>query len=96
MSTHDPLIAKKNVLLVSNIDDFRLPTVASFDARVEKVFAFGRTNVALDLDVFNLFNAGTVLRRQYDASTGTGPTGFDAVLEIMNPRIARIGAWFTF
>ena len=93
ISTHDPLIAKKNVLLVNNIDDFRLPAVTSFDARAEKVFVFGRANVALDLDVFNLFNAGTVLRRQYDAGTGAA---FNSVLEIMNPRIARVGARVTF
>jgi hypothetical protein len=92
-STHDPLIAKKNVLLVNNIDDYRLPAVTSFDARVEKMFTFGKVNLAADFDVFNLFNAGTVLRRQYDASTGSA---FDSVLEIMNPRIARVGVRVTF
>ena len=96
VQTHDALIAKKNVLIVNDVDDFRLPTVTSFDARVEKALVFGRTKLAIDLDVFNLFNAGTVLRRQYDASTGTGPTGFNSVLEIMNPRIARVGVRVSF
>ena len=37
----------------------------------------------------------TVLGKQYDARL-TGATGFNQTLEIMNPRIARLGARFTF
>ena len=51
--------------------------------------------MAVDFDVFNLFNAGTVLGRQDDIRL-TGATGFGQVLEIMNPRIARLGVRFTF
>ena len=76
-------------------DDFRLPTVTSLDGRVEKKFVFGSSKVAVDFDVFNLLNQGTVLGKQYDARL-TGPTGFGQVLEIMNPRIARLGVRFTF
>jgi len=93
--TGDEFITRKNVLLTQTVDQFRLPAVTSLDARVEKMFKFGRTNVGVDLDVFNLFNAGTILGKQYDASR-TGPTGYDQVLEIMNPRIARIGLRFSF
>ena len=92
--TGDPL-GRKNVLIVQHVDDFRLPSVTSFDLRLEKKFTFGTAKVAFDFDAFNLFNAGTVLGRQYDARL-TGPTGFDQVLEIMNPRIARVGLRFTF
>ena len=56
---------------------------------------FGGAKLALDLDVFNLLNAGTVLGKQYDTRL-TGQTGFGQVLEIMNPRIARIGVRFLF
>ena len=94
VTTGDPL-GRKDVLLVSNIDDFRLPAVTSLDARLEKRFTFGRAAVAIDFDVFNLLNAGTTLEKQYDARL-TGPTGFGNVLEIMNPRIARLGARFVF
>ena len=73
----------------------RLPAVTSLDARVEKRFKFGSSYLALDFDVFNLLNSGTVLGRQYDEQL-TGPTGFGNVLEIMNPRIARLGVRFTF
>jgi len=92
--TGDPL-GRKNVLIVQHADDFRLPSVTSFDLRAEKKFTFGTAKIAFDFDVFNLFNAGTVLGRQYDARL-SGPTGFNQVLEIMNPRIARLGLRFTF
>jgi len=92
--TGDPL-GHKTVLIVHNVDDFRLPAVTTFDLRLEKKFNFGTAKIAFDADVFNLFNAGTVLGKQYDARL-TGPTGFNQVLEIMNPRIARVGLRFIF
>ena len=49
----------------------------------------------LDLDIFNITNAATVLGKQYDLRL-TGPTGYNQVLEIMNPRILRLGARFNF
>ena len=94
VATGDPL-GHKTVLLVKNVDDFRLPAVTTLDGRVEKKFEFGGAKIAVDFDVFNLLNAGTVLGKQYDARL-TGPTGFGQVLEIMNPRIARIGVRFLF
>ena len=60
-----------------------------------KQFKIQRTSFNLDLDLFNLFNRGTVLGRQYNMRL-TGPTGFNQVLEIMNPRIARLGVRFNF
>jgi hypothetical protein len=94
VATGDPL-GHKTVLLVAHVDDFRLPAVTSLDGRVEKKFTFGGAKVAVDFDVFNLLNAGTILGKQYDARL-TGPTGFGSTLEIMNPRIARVGVRFTF
>jgi len=93
--TGDPLASRKSVLAVSDVGDFRLPRVSSFDARVEKAFRFGRTNIALDLDIFNVLNSATVLGRTYDIRL-TGPTGFNQVLEIMNPRIFRLGGRINF
>ena len=94
MTTGDPL-GRKTVLLVNQVDAFRLPAVSSLDGRIEKRFNFGSTHFALDFDVFNVLNAGTILGKQYDARL-TGATGFDKTLEIMNPRIARLGVRFTF
>jgi hypothetical protein len=94
VATGDPL-GRKTVLLVPQVDEFRLPAVTSLDGRIEKKLTFGGTKLAIDFDVFNLLNAGTVLGKQYDARL-TGATGFDQTLEIMNPRIARLGLRFTF
>ena len=78
VSTGDPL-GRKQVLLVTSVDDFRLPAVTSLDGRVEKRFTFGATRVAFDLDVFNLLNSGTVLGKQSEArlpgATGSGGPG---------------------
>jgi len=94
VTTGDSL-GRKDVLLTSTVGAFRLPAVTSLDARIEKKFTFGTANIALDFDVFNLLNSGTILGKQYDARL-TGATGFGNVLEIMNPRIARLGARFSF
>jgi hypothetical protein len=95
VNTGDPL-GLKNVLAVSDVTDFRLPAVNSLDVRVEKAISFGHnTRLMLDLDIFNVANSATVLGQQYDMRL-TGPTGYNQVLEIMDPRIARIGARFTF
>jgi hypothetical protein len=58
-------------------------------------FQVGGVTTNIDLDVFNLFNSATVLQRRYDYRL-TGATGFNQPLEIMNPRIARIGVRLEF
>jgi hypothetical protein len=90
--TGDVLAARKSVLAVDDVGRFRLPYVSSLDARVEKAFRIQRTTIALDLDIFNLGNAATVLGRQYDIRSSL----FNQTLEIMNPRIVRVGARFNF
>jgi hypothetical protein len=56
------------------------------------MFKFGRSSLGAVLDVFNIFNNATVLGKQYNARVTT----YNQVLEIMNPRIARIGVRFFF
>ena len=90
----DPLQPEKRVLLVEPRES-RLPGVAVLDLRGEKAFRFGSRELALSLDLFNLFNSATVLGRQYDV-TATGNTGFNQPLEIMNPRLLRFGVRFRF
>ena len=94
VATGDPL-GRKTVMIAAAADDFRLPAVATIDLRLGKTFTFGVAKVAADFDIFNLLNSGTVLARQYDVRL-TGPTGFGQTLEVMNPRVARIGLRFTF
>jgi len=93
-SPGDNFNANKTVL-VTDVGDHRLPAVKTLDVRVGKAFRVQRASFNLDLDVFNVFNSGTVLGRTYDLRL-TGPTGFNQVLEIVNPRIARIGVRFNF
>ena len=95
VATGDPLGSSKNVLITKDVGNFRLPAVSSLDVRLEKAFKIQRGTIALDLDVFNVGNVATVLGKQYDLRR-TGPTGYNQVLEIMNPRILRLGARFTF
>jgi hypothetical protein len=92
VATGDPLVPSKTVLIAPTADGSRLPSVALLDARLEKMFKFGRTNFAIDLDVFNLLNEGTTLGLQYDARVAT----YGQVAEIMQPRIARLGVRFVF
>ncbi len=92
VNTSDALVPVKNLLLTTGADEFRLDSVSTFDVRAEKVFKFGKSSFAIDFDVFNLFNNATTLGKQYDARVTT----YNNVLEIMNPRIARIGARFFF
>ena len=92
-ATSDPVYSTKDVLVnASSVGKDRLPTIKSLDARIEKMFTFDRANVAFDLDIFNVFNAGYVLGRIYDV----GASNFNDVAEVMNPRIARLGVRIQF
>ena len=44
----------------------------------------------MDLDWFNMLNAGTLLGRQYDVGTAEGPTGPGQTLQIMDPSLLRV------
>lgn len=82
----------KNILLLSDVGAARLPMVHSFDARLSKTVSISRLTADLDFDVFNLFNSSTTLGRQYDL----GATNPDQALEIMNPRVLRLGLRLRF
>jgi hypothetical protein len=77
----------RNVLLTNDVGHDRLPMVHSFDARISKMIRVSRLTADLDVDFFNLFNSATILGRQYDLAA-TNP---DQALEIMNPRVIRLG-----
>lgn len=88
----DPLASRKTVFLLNEAGDIRLPAVTSVDFRIGKEFAFDRYRINLDIDIFNLINASTVLGRQFDLRVTTA----NQVQEIMNPRVLRLGARFNF
>jgi hypothetical protein len=95
VATRDVLGSNKTLLLTpgQDVTAFRLPTVTEFDARVGKEFKFSRTRFNLDLDIFNILNNNTILGRQYNLRQ---PASANTVLEIQNPRIARVGVRFNF
>jgi hypothetical protein len=92
----DPNQFSKNVLLVPDFGQDRLPAVSTLDMRIGKAFAFKTVRMNFDFDIFNLLNSPTVLVRQYNAAAAPGNTGYTNVLEIMQPRIARLGLRITF
>jgi hypothetical protein len=92
----DPLGTVKSVLLVSSFAQDRLPKVQTVDIRVGKELKFQMVRVNVDFDVFNLLNSATVLGRQYNAAVTTGTPQYTDVMEIMQPRIARIGVRISF
>ena len=91
VSTSDPLARNKSVFLLDEAAAERLPTATSLDVRVGKEFSFNagnfRPRINIDLDVFNVLNSATVLGRQYNLRLSSA----DDVLEIMNPRVLRLG-----
>ena len=88
--------ALKDVLTTPAIDHYRLPTVFNADFRAQKTIKLpNRVNAVLSVDVFNFLNSATVLGRQPDQSL-TGVTGFNAVQQVMSPRVARLGVRVTF
>ncbi|MGH9313197.1 MAG: carboxypeptidase regulatory-like domain-containing protein [Vicinamibacterales bacterium] len=95
VQTRDPLRPVKNVLVVDDINRHRLAPLTTIDVRLEKTIAFPRFNLLVDLDIFNLANVSTELRRQYNVKA-TGARAFNNVLEIVNPRILRLGVRLTF
>ncbi len=79
---------------VEPIDANRYPTVEILDVRADKSFRFGRYGTAtLQLDIFNLTNAGTVTTVRV-TNTATAP--FNEVTAILNPRVVRAGIRFAF
>jgi carboxypeptidase family protein len=60
------------------------------DMRVGKILRFGRTKTSLNLDIYNLFNANTVLTVNNAFATWQRPTS------ILLARFAKIGMQFDF
>jgi hypothetical protein len=92
----DPMGSVKLMLLVPDFGQDRLPGTQTLDVRIGKTFTFGTARAIFDLDIFNLLNSATVLGRQYNAAVQTGTPKYTDVMEIMQPRIARVGVRITF
>src|SRR5262249_39642695 len=80
-------------VLLEPFDAERLKTVNYMDMKVDKGFAMGTAGkLNLSLDIFNVFNTNTTLRRERRANTFQ----FREPIEIVAPRIFRIGLRYTF
>jgi len=89
----DTLGSTKSLLLVNDVGAARLPAVQTVDVRVGKrIRFFSKVTLSVDLDVFNLFNSATILGREYRKQS----TNYTNILEVMQPRIMRIGGRITF
>jgi hypothetical protein len=80
-------------VLVGPFDLQRYDDVWDLDMRLAKNFSLGgATHLGLSLDCFNLFNSGSILQqgRQVNA------TNFGTPVEVLNPRILRLGVRLGF
>ena len=77
---------------IDRLGDVRLENLVTLDFRVEKPFTFKHVRAMASLDVFNVGNANTVLQREGIQNLATA----NDVLEILAPRIARLGLRFSF
>lgn len=77
---------------VATVGRDRVDDIITTDVRVDKDFQVGDLGITLSVDVFNLFNEGYVVQREFDVSSSR--SGF--VDQIIGPRVARLGvrlAW---
>ncbi len=75
------------VLVSPEIDSFRYDSLWDTDIRVAREFHANMVKLRVIGDVFNLFNANTVLLRNNNVLS----TSFDTIAQNLSPRIFRIG-----
>ena len=79
-------------VLLNPLGDVRLPTFQTVDFRVDKTFTLQRVHVQASMDVFNLFNANTILSQQPNENA----TNANQISSILAPRVLRFGVRVTF
>jgi hypothetical protein len=85
------------VLIVPETDTFRLDNLWNTDLRFAKRWEMGRGSFQLIGDLFNLFNANTVLVRNRNAAPAAGSTtgepgpAYRTISQNLSPRIWRFG-----
>ena len=80
------------VLVTPDLDSVRYPDVHVVDLRAQKAFKLARLNATFDVDLFNAFNANTVLQQDRQADSSS----FRQAREIIAPRVLRFGLRLTF
>ena len=79
-------------VLLDPLGDVRMPSFQMVDFRVDKTLTFGRVRMLAALDVFNLFNANTILTQQRNQNSSNANT----ISSILWPRVLRFGVRFQF
>jgi hypothetical protein len=79
-------------LLVEPWGTTRFDDMYVLDLKIEKRVTIGRVGIIPSLDVFNAANAATVLNRQHNQTA----TNANNVLDVLAPRVLRLGARVTF
>jgi flagellar assembly factor FliW len=76
---------------------FTLPATNDFQVRVDKNFQLPKAQrIRLSMDVFNVFNAATVLTLQNNVSQATAANPFGQTLTIVRPRSVQLGVRYQF
>jgi hypothetical protein len=75
------------VLVTPQIDYFRYPNLWDTDLRAARTFRTRNVNLRLIGDLFNTFNANTVLLRNNNVAS----TSFQVIAQNLSPRIFRVG-----
>lgn len=85
-------------LAVGKAEDTRLDDVYQLDLSLQKVLPIAeKVDVTLSVDVFNVLNADTILRTNFDATDQGGGVGNIGAIEVIqNPRVLRFGARVSF
>jgi hypothetical protein len=74
------------------IGNVRFPNFATMDFRIDRAFTVGGRKFLPSFDMFNLFNASTVMGRR----TNQNAANANQVFGILAPRIARVGIIVNF
>lgn len=91
----------KSILVTEDTDEFRNDDVTTLDLRLAKDIRFAGIGLTLSVDAFNVTNANTILQRnvgQLNASAGSTSLAAarNRVVEVLSPRIFKVGARLSF
>jgi hypothetical protein len=75
------------ILVTPTMDYFRYDNLWDTDVRIARAFKLQKVTVRAIGDLFNVFNANTVLVR----NNNLGSTSFNAISQNLSPRIFRVG-----
>jgi hypothetical protein len=79
-------------VILDSVGDIRLDNLWVANLRAEKAFTFGRARFDAMLDIFNLFNEATILKREQRQNLDTA----NNIQDILSPRVFRVGVRFRF